>query len=200
MIVKFFSTLHSQLNSVPVVSGQILCTSDVNGFYYDANDVRYKVKPADDVLYSLVSSENVTPTGLVGTLDYTKDTGVLGDSLQLTATEYAELEFVFYDNGQGTQFSSKLRGLPYGSNGLYTYNWCNKCVAVLDTDSTQTVNNNNIYRESVYATVVVSADGTFNVTSKTRISETVQDGVVTITESDISSDNRVALLQVIGRR
>lgn len=199
MIVKFFSTSKQDLSNVPVTPGQIVCTSDSNGMYYDVNGVRYKQQPADDVLYRLVPASSVNASGVTGVVDYTKDSGTLGQNLSLTATEYKSLEFVFYDNGFGTQFSSVLYGMEYG-NGLYTYNWCNKTIASYDTDSTQILGSNNIYRETVYATVTVTADGTFNVTSKTNITETVSDGVITMSEKDISGDNRLALILVIGRR
>ena len=199
MKVKFFSTSRSDLENIDVVGGQIVCTSDTNGMYYDVNGNRYKQQPADDVLYSLFSTDQVTSSG-VSTVDYTKDTGKLGNNLTLTATEYKSLEFVFYDNGFGVQFSGTLHGLEYGNVGLHTYNWCNKVIASYDTDSTQIMGDPEIYRETVYATVTVSADGTFNVISKTHITESVSDGIVTMTEKDISEDNRVALIKVIGRR
>lgn len=198
--LKLFSVAHSLLNSIPVVAGQIVCTSDVNGFYYDFNSKRHKLQPADDVLYSLISKDNTTSTGVSGSISYTQDTGTLQGTTQLTACEYECLEFVFYERGSGTQFSAFLHGLPYGDDGLYTYNWCNKATCSLDVDTTQTVGDNNIYRETVYATVVLTADGTFTVTSKTHITETVQGGIVTMAEKDISEDNRVALIKVIGRR
>ena len=197
--VKFYSVSKSDLSQVDVVNGQIVCTSDSNGMYYDANNVRYKQQPADDVLYSLFSTDQVTSSG-VTSVDYTKDTGKLGTNLNLTATEYRSLEFVFYDNGFGTQFSATLHGLEYGNQGLHTYNWCSKAIASYDTDSTQIMGDPEIYRETVYATVTVSADGTFNVTSKTHITESVTNGIVTMTEKDVSGDNRVALIKVIGRR
>lgn len=200
MRVKFYSVSHSDLDSLPVVGGQLIATSDTNGFYYDANGVRYKLKPSDDVLYSLIDPESTNASGITGSVDYTKDTGKLGSNLQFTAVEYESLEFVFYERGTGTQFSAFLHGLPYGSDGLYTYNWCNRATASLDTDTTQTIGDNNIYRETVYASVVVTADGSFTVTAKTHITETVKDGIVTMTEKDISGDNRVALIKVIGRR
>lgn len=200
MRVKFYSVSHSKLEQLPIVGGQLVATSDTNGFYYDSNGVRYRLKPADDVLYQLIDPSSVTSSGVIGSISYTQDTGKLGTDLQFTAVEYESLEFVFYERGSGTQFSTVLYGLPYGSDGLYTYNWCNRATASLDTDSTQTIGDNNIYRETVYATVVVTADGTFTVTSKTHITETVQDGIVTMTEKDISGDNRVALIKVIGRR
>lgn len=200
MKLKLFSVAHNLLSSVPVVGGQIVCTDDVNGFYYDTGSKRNKLQPADEVLYSLVSKDSTTSSGVTGSISYTVDTGKLVGDMQMTATEFASLEFVFYERGSGTQFSAVLHGLPYGNDGLYTYNWCNKAMASLDVDTTQTIGDNNIYRETVYATVVLSADGTFNVTSKTHITETVQDGIVTMTEKDISKDNRVALLKVVGRR
>ena len=200
MRVKFFSTSKADLNSVPVTDGQIVCTSDSNGMYYDVNGTRYKIQPADDVLYNLIDPSNVTSTGVTGSIDYNVNTGKLGTDLSLTATEYKSLEFIFYDHGFGTQFSAVLYGLEYGTGGLYTYNWCNTAMASYDVDSTQTMGRTEIFRETVYASVAVSADGTFNVTSKTNISETVSDGIVTMTEKDISADNRVALIKVIGRR
>lgn len=200
MKLKLFSVAHNLLSSVPIVGGQIVCTDDVNGFYYDTDSKRNKLQPADEVLYSLVSKDSTTSSGVTGSISYTVDTGKLASDMQMTATEFASLEFVFYERGSGTQFSAVLHGLPYGNDGLYTYNWCNKAMASLDVDTTQTIGDNNIYRETVYATVVLSADGTFNVTSKTHITETVQDGIVTMTEKDISEDNRVALLKVVGRR
>ena len=144
MKVKFFSTSRSDLENVDVVGGQIVCTSDTNGMYYDVNGNRYKQQPADDVLYSLFSTEQVTSSG-VSVVDYTKDTGKLGNNLTLTATEYKSLEFVFYDNGFGVQFSGTLHGLEYGNVGLHTYNWCNRVIASYDTDSTQIMGNPEIW-------------------------------------------------------
>lgn len=200
MKLKLFSVAHSLLNSVPVVGGQIVCTDDVTGMYYDTPTKRHKVQPADEVLYSLINTDNVTSTGVTGAVSYSENTVSLGSNFQMTATEFSCIEFVFYDRGTGTQFSSCLRGLPYGSDGLYTYNWCNTALASLDVDTTQSVGDNNIHRETVYASAVLSSNNTCNVTSKTHITETVQNGIVTMTEKDISEDNRVALLMVIGRR
>lgn len=200
MKLKLFSVAHSLLNNVPVVGGQIVCTDDVTGLYYDTATKRHKVQPADEVLYSLIDSSEVTSTGVTGAVYYTQDNVSLGSNFQMTATEFACVEFVFYDRGSGSQFSTCLRGLPYGNNGMYTYNWCNKALASLDVDTTQSVGDNNIHRETVYAAAVLSSNNTCTVTSKTHITETVQNGIVTMTEKDISEDNRVALLMVVGRR
>lgn len=199
MKLKLFSVLNRDVGSVPVSGGQIVCSSDRNGMYYDAGSTRYKQQPADDVLYSLFSKDQVTSSG-VSIVDYKKDTGDLSGNLQLTACEYKQIDFVFYDNGFGTQFTGSLYGLEYGEDNLHTYNWCNKVIASYDMDSTQILGGSNIRRETVYATVALTADGTFNVTSKTCLSESVSDGVVTMTEKDLSLDNRVALIKIIGRR
>lgn len=200
MKLKLFSTTHSKLDQVPVVGGQIVCSSDVNGFYYDMGATRNKLQPADDILYCLIPQKDVTASGYTGTVDYSVTSGTLNGVTDLTATPYESLEFVFYDRGSGTQFAARLHGLPYGSNGLYTYNWCGSTTASLDLDTTQTLGGTNIYRETLYANVAVTADGTFRITSKTRISETVEGHQLSITETDASSENRVALLKVVGRR
>lgn len=199
MQVKLYSVSRSKLNSVPIVNGQIIVTDDVSGYYYDMGGVRHHLQAADDVLFSAISASNTTSTGPSAAFDYTITSGSLG-GLSMTACPYESLEFVFYDRGSGTQFSARLHGLPYGDAGMYTYNWCNKATACMDVDTTQSIGDSNIYRETVYATAVVTADGTFKVTSKTHITETVSKGVVTMAESDVSSDNRVGLLKIVGRR
>ena len=199
MQAKLYSVSRSKLNSVPFVNGQITVTEDVSGFYYDMGGVRHRLQAADDVLFSAINASNTTSTGPASSFDYTVTSGSLG-SLPMTACPYESLEFVFYDRGSGTQFSARLHGLPYGNGGMYTYNWCNKAAASMDVDTTQTIGDSNIYRETVYATAVVSADGTFKVTSKTHITESVSNGLVTMAESDVSEDNRVGLLKIVGRR
>lgn len=199
MKVKFYSIAKNLLDSVPVVGGQIVVTTDSNGFYYDMNGKRYSLQPADEILYELADSDNVTSSGLTGDFNYTVDTGTLGESIDLTATEFESLVFVFYDKGHNTMFEAVLHGLKYEED-LYTYNTCNTVMASLDTDSTQIVSDNNIYRDTIYARVSVTGDGTFRITSKTSITETVTNNVVTMTEKDISGDNRLALIKVIGRR
>lgn len=200
MKCKLYAVNHSKLSSVAVVSGQLISTKDVSGFYYDMNSKRHALQPKDDVLYSLIAKANTTSTGVTTNVDYSVTSGNLEGSVNVNACVYESLEFVFYDRGTGTQFSARLHGLPYGNDGLYTYNWCNKACASLDTDTTQTVGGTSIIRETVYATGIVLSDGTFRITAKTRISETVESGVVTMTESDITADNRVALLKIVGRR
>lgn len=200
MKCKLYAVNHSKLSKVPVVSGQLISTKDVSGFYYDMNSTRHSLQPKDDVLYSLIPKENTTSTGVSVNIDYGVTSGSLEGSVNVNACVYESLEFVFYDRGTGTQFSARLHGLPYGEDGLYTYNWCNKACASLDTDTTQTVGGTSIIRETVYATGIVLSDGTFRITAKTHISETVANGVVTMVESDITSDNRVALLKIVGRR
>lgn len=200
MKVKFYSVSSQEVSKLPVVGGQLIHLSDRSGLLYDANGKRYSLQPSDEVLYNLFDSQEVNSSGVVGTINYTKDTGVLGDGLVLTDTEFSSIEFVLYDRGSGTQFSAFLHGIKRSDKNSYTYNWCNKACASLDTDSTNVVKDGNIYRETVYATVTVSADGTFNVTSKTHITETVKNGVITMTEKDVSEDNRVALIKAIGRR
>lgn len=200
MKCKLYAVNHSKLSKVPVVSGQLISTKDVSGFYYDMNSTRHSLQPKDDVLYSLIPKENTTSTGVSVNIDYGVTSGSLEGSVNVNACVYESLEFVFYDRGTGTQFSARLHGLPYGDDGLYTYNWCNKACASLDTDTTQTVGGTSIIRETVYATGIVLSDGTFRITAKTHISETVANGVVTMVESDITSDNRVALLKIVGRR
>ena len=200
MKCKLYAVNHSKLSSVPVVSGQLISTKDVSGFYYDMNSKRHALQPKDDVLYSLIAKANTTSTGVTTNVDYSVTSGSLEGKVNVNACVYESLEFVFYDRGTGTQFSARLHGLPYGDDGLYTYNWCNKACASLDTDTTQTVGGTSIIRETVYATGIVLSDGTFRVTAKTHISETVANGVVTMTESDITADNRVALLKIVGRR
>ncbi len=200
MKCKLYAVNHSKLSSVAVVSGQLISTKDVSGFYYDMNSKRHALQPKDDVLYSLIAKANTTSTGVTTNVDYSVTSGSLEGKVNVNACVYESLEFVFYDRGTGTQFSARLHGLPYGDDGLYTYNWCNKACASLDTDTTQTVGGTSIIRETVYATGIVLSDGTFRVTAKTHISETVANGVVTMTESDITADNRVALLKIVGRR
>lgn len=200
MKLKLFSTIHSNLGKIPVVGGQIVCSSDVNGFYYDMASKRNKLQPADDVLYCLIPAKDVTSEGYAGSVDYTVTSGTLNVSNPLTATPYESLEFVFYDRGSGTQFAARLHGLPYGQDGLYTYNWCPSTTASLDLDTTQTLGGTDIYRETLYVNVAVTADATFRITSKTRISETVKGHELSITETDASTENRVALLKVVGRR
>lgn len=200
MKCKLYAVNHSKLSSVPVVSGQLISTKDVSGFYYDMNSKRHALQPKDDVLYSLIAKANTTSTGVTTNVDYSVTSGSLEGKVNVNACVYESLEFVFYDRGTGTQFSARLHGLPYGDDGLYTYNWCNKACASLDTDTTQTVGGTSIIRETVYATGIVLSDGTFRITAKTHISETVANGVVTMTESDITADNRVALLKIVGRR
>lgn len=200
MKVTFNAVKHSKLSQVAVSAGQLTATKDVCGFYYDMGNTRHALQPKDDVLYSLISTANTSATGVTGTIDYSVTSGTLAGKVTMTACVYESLEFVFYDRGTGTQFSARLHGLPYGSDGLYTYNWCGRATASMDVDSTQTLGGTSIVRETVYATATVAADGTFKITSKTHISETVTDGVVTMTESDISADNRVALLKIVGRR
>lgn len=200
MKCKLYAVNHSKLSSVPVVSGQLISTKDVSGFYYDMNSKRHALQPKDDVLYSLIAKANTTSTGVTTNVDYSVTSGSLEGKVNVNACVYESLEFVFYDRGTGTQFSARLHGLPYGDDGLYTYNWCNKACASLDTDTTQTVGGTSIIRETVYATGIVLSDGTFRITAKTHISETVANRVVTMTESDITADNRVALLKIVGRR
>lgn len=200
MKCKLYAVNHSKLSKVPVVSGQLISTKDVSGFYYDMNSKRHALQPKDDVLYSLIPKANTTSTGVSVNIDYSVTSGSLEGDVNVNACVYESLEFVFYDRGTGTQFSARLHGLPYGEDGLYTYNWCNKACASLDTDTTQTVGGTSIIRETVYATGIVLSDGTFRITAKSHISETVADGVVTMTESDITADNRVALLKIVGRR
>lgn len=200
MKCKLYAVNHSKLSKVPVASGQLISTKDVSGFYYDMNSKRHALQPKDDVLYSLIPKANTTSTGVSVTIDYSVTSGSLEGKVNVNACVYESLEFVFYDRGTGTQFSARLHGLPYGEDGLYTYNWCNKACASLDTDTTQTVGGTSIIRETVYATGIVLSDGTFRITAKTHISETVANGVVTMTESDITADNRVALLKIVGRR
>lgn len=43
MDVKFVTVRRSNLNSVPVVDGQVIVVEDANGFYYDMNSQRYRV-------------------------------------------------------------------------------------------------------------------------------------------------------------
>lgn len=200
MKCKLYAVNHSKLSKVPVVSGQLISTKDVSGFYYDMNSTRHSLQPKDDVLYSLIPKENTTSTGVSVNIDYGVTSGSLEGSVNVNACVYESLEFVFYDRGTGTQFSARLHGLPYGEDGLYTYNWCNKACASLDTDTTQTVGGTSIIRETVYATGIVLSDGTFRITAKTHIAETVANGVVTMVESNITADNRVALLKIVGRR
>lgn len=198
MKLKLFSVSRSDLNNVPIVSGQLLCTSDINGMYYDIDGSRYKQQPADDVLYNLISIDTKDDTVVI---DYTRDTGSLGTGLDLTATEYKQLDFVFYDNGFNKQFTGSLYGLEYGNNGKFTYNWCPSFIASYNVDTTAILSStSNIYRETIYVVVSVTADGTFTITSKTTLSESIVDGIVTMTETDISQSNRVALVKVIGRR
>ena len=58
MYVKFTYTTYSQLNSIPVVNGQIIALQDRAGYYYDLNDQRYEV-----------STPQVVSKIPVGTLD-----------------------------------------------------------------------------------------------------------------------------------
>lgn len=200
MKAKFYSVNRSRLNEVPIANGQIIATKDVSGFYYDMSDTRHHLQAADDVLYCLLDKQYTNSLGFAGIVDYNVTSGSLGASFDMRACPYERLEFVFYDNGTGTQFSSMLHGLPYGENGMYTYNWCNKAVASMPTDSTRIAGNGIIKRETVYATAVVSSDNTFKITGKTLISESVENGIITMIEHDISEDNRVALLKIVGRR
>lgn len=200
MKVKFYSVPYSQLNKVPVVSGQLIYTSDVNGVYYDMDNQRRKLQPASDVLYNLIDPSDVNEIGPQSAVSYTVDTGKFDKIPDGKNTEYSEIEFVFYDRGSGSMFSASLYGLKHGDGNLYTYNWCSVVKARLDIDNTQIANDGTIQRETVYASAVMLADGTFKVTSKTLIQESAKNDILTMTESDISGDNRVALIQVIGRR
>lgn len=200
MNLKLYQVVRSKLSNVPTVSGQIICTSDITGLYYDMGDIRHGLQPADAVLYSLIPESSTTASGYSGTIDCTVDSGIL-DVTRLNRTEFKSLEFVFYDTLSQTQFSGILYGLPFGSNGLYTYNTFDKIRATLDLDNTDYTSStdNSIRKETLYVSGTVSVDGSFAITSKTSISEITEGNQSSITSSNIVSENRVALLMVIGR-
>lgn len=201
MKLKLYQVVRSKLRNVPLIGGQIICTSDITGLYYDMGAVRHKLQPSDTVLYSLIPESSTTSSGYSGTIDCTVTSGSLGIN-SLTATEYKSLEFVFYDTSSQTQFSGILYGLPYGSNGLYTYNTFTKIRATLDLDNTDYTSStdNSIRKETLYVSGNVTASGTFAITNKTSISEITEGNQSSITSSNIVSENRIALLTVIGRR
>lgn len=200
MNVKFYQLASDKLDDLPVVSGQLICLNDAYGMYYDMDDVRRKLEPGSEVLYELFATSEVSSTGPSAAVDYSIDTGTLAGLTDITNTSFSELEFVFYDKNNATQFSSRIHGLRYGNGHQYTYAWNNTVQTSCDLDTTPLISDTNIYRSTIYTTTKLLSGGTFSVTEKRIITETVKDGIVTMEEDDISHDNRVALIKVIGRR
>lgn len=200
MKVSFYEVSTSQLDSLPVVSGQLIALNDASGFYYDMDNVRRKLEPGSEVLYELFAIDEVTSSGPSYAVDYTIDTGTLEGLTDITNTQFSELEFIFYDKNNATQFSSRLHGLRYGNGNQYTYAWNSVVQTAIDLDTTPLIADTNIYRSTIYVTTKLLTGGTFSVTEKRIITETVKNGIVTMEEDDISEDSRVALIKVIGRR
>ena len=104
MKCKLYAVNHSKLSKVPVVSGQLISTKDVSGFYYDMNSTRHALQPKDDVLYSLIPKANTTSTGVAVNIDYSVTSGSLEGKVNVNACVYASLEFVFYDKARVRSF------------------------------------------------------------------------------------------------
>lgn len=115
MDVKFITVRQKNINTVPIVDGQIVALEDHNGFYYDMNSSRYKVSALtvsselsgvgrEEEIYVLTQGENPgiyiwDPNSNAYVLIANKDT----DTYLTLINSIEEKVYLVGTNGQGTK-------------------------------------------------------------------------------------------------